>query len=320
MIYGVGKNPNPVLALTARNAASRFLSHRVIAGDRRYGWCPIVLRWQKRARRRENMAAGRATIKTRIQWFPQFHFHFATYPRDRDRRKPGPAVSRAAGIHETRVLLDHHRPNAATTKFPVQPQRRDRPVSRPLAGDSLRLKDHAGVTFAPRISWRSVAQPIVSPALRRARRPLFGEKRVRAGKQREEERPFQTQSRIWQHWLQVFSLRPYKPIANPSPRAPERQALKFQFERPEELVWRRMLRPAKTIDDLEQPPAVSGSYRTPVHSFSAQQAEPKVSSAIEKGTVLQVTKLDPGLLDRLTNDVIGRLEKRMRIERQRRGL
>jgi hypothetical protein len=33
-----------------------------------------------------------------------------------------------------------------------------------------------------------------------------------------------------------------------------------------------------------------------------------------------VTKLDPALMDRLANDVIRRMEKRVRIERERRGL
>jgi len=159
--------------------------------------------------------------------------------------------------------------------------------------------------------------------MHRVRGPLFGEKpeRVRDGKQSDEARPFQTQSRIWQHWHQVFSLRPSKPSIKAFPRAPEPQGLKFQFERPEELVWRRMLRPAKTIDQFEQPSAVSDfSRRTPGNFSPAQEAELKVSPAIEKAAAVQVTTLDPSVLDRLTDDVIRRVEQRGRIERERRGL
>jgi hypothetical protein len=58
----------------------------------------------------------------------------------------------------------------------------------------------------------------------------------------------------------------------------------------------------------------------PVRSIQSRQAPPAVAPAIERAAAPQVAKLDPGLLDRLTDDVIRRVEQRMRIERQRRGL
>jgi hypothetical protein len=58
----------------------------------------------------------------------------------------------------------------------------------------------------------------------------------------------------------------------------------------------------------------------PVRSLQSRQAAPALAPAIERAAAAQAPKLDPGLLDRLTDDVIRRVEQRMRIERQRRGL
>jgi hypothetical protein len=44
------------------------------------------------------------------------------------------------------------------------------------------------------------------------------------------------------------------------------------------------------------------------------------SARVADGAAARITDLDPRLLDRVTDDVIRRVERRVRIERERRGL
>jgi len=53
---------------------------------------------------------------------------------------------------------------------------------------------------------------------------------------------------------------------------------------------------------------------------SSEQTAVEIARAIEAVKATPVTKLDPALMDRLANDVIRRIEQRVRIERERRGL
>ncbi len=323
MIYHDRKNRNRFLSLIARNAAKGFALRGAIARVRRDGWRPLVLRWRKRSRLRETVAPVRAAAKTTIRWFPHFHFHFATFTGSRDRQKALLAIPPAAGIHENRIVLEHRRPNNSTANPTVETLRVDRALSRAATEVNSLPKKSAERATPPRILWRSAARQIVTPRLRHVRRPLFGEKSQhgRPEKQEGASRSFRTHSRIQQHWRQVFSPRLSYPRTDRSPRAPQQEGLKFQIERFEELVWRRTSRSTKTIDDFEQPSTVSDSSRlAPVHSFSPQVTEQKVASAIEKAAPVQLTTLDPGVLDRLTDDVIRRVEQRIRIERERRGL
>jgi hypothetical protein len=85
-----------------------------------------------------------------------------------------------------------------------------------------------------------------------------------------------------------------------------------QFHRAEELVWRDAPVPTVAQTTNQNPvgaPTVSTHAQTASSSSSSTQIPQQ-----------QITKLDPGLVDRLTDDVIRRVEKRARIERQRRGL
>ena len=200
--------------------------------------------------------------------------------------------------------------------FPVTPAPR---VS--WLRNSSRSKDHFPVTPAPRVSWLPFAQHLVTWPTHRARHQLFERTpEVRSRMQREGQTQFlQTRSQVWQHWLQVFSLRQPN-ISDPVPRRPESKALQFQHERPEELVWRRVLPTPLNSDDKRGLELSESINRTQVRSQPAHEPAVGVAPLLERAAATQVTKLDPGVLDRLTDDVIRRVEQRMRIERQRRGL
>jgi hypothetical protein len=77
--------------------------------------------------------------------------------------------------------------------------------------------------------------------------------------------------------------------------------------RPPELVWRSAPRPASDAAIETRPP-------------DARSAALRDELAHSSRPALQMKDLDGTLLDRLTDDVIRRVERRARIERERRGL
>ena len=81
----------------------------------------------------------------------------------------------------------------------------------------------------------------------------------------------------------------------------------------------RIVQTAAISDVDKRGTALSDSVnQTERHSQPGQESA-GVAPLLERAAT-QVTKLDPGVLDRLTDDVIRRVEQRMRIERERRGL
>jgi hypothetical protein len=85
----------------------------------------------------------------------------------------------------------------------------------------------------------------------------------------------------------------------------------------EELVWRRGQLPTVVAENDRRQDRTGWS--DPVRS-SAQAAAVAASEVVELGKSQPAARLDPALLERLTDDVIRRVEQRLRIERQRRGL
>jgi hypothetical protein len=86
-------------------------------------------------------------------------------------------------------------------------------------------------------------------------------------------------------------------------------------------VWRRVTGPPTEIADSERRQEFSDSYERPsLRSFQSQEAAAHAPARFEQPAAQQITSLDPRLVDRLTDDVIRRVEQRVRIERERRGL
>ena len=365
MIYGRGKYLQRVLGLAACNAARDFVSHRLNTRGRRDAWRPMVLRWRQRRRILRNEVAARAAFRSQVSWFPQFHFHFASYMSERTRHNPMTGLAQAAGSQQKRVVMNHRWTSVPTTTLSQQFGNAKQPLreiyehnsSRPKeptsmtpaprvwwprnnsrskeqapgtpaprvswSGNGSRAKEQAPGTPAPRVSWLPFAQQLVMWRTRRSRHQLFERTpEVRSRMQREGQTQFlQTHSQIWHHRHQVFSLRQPK-FGDPIPhRASGSKTLQFQYERPEELVWRRvLLTPPNTDDDKRGPELSESISRTQTRSQPGHEPAVDVAPLVERAVATQVTKLDPGVLDRLTDDVIRRVEQRLRIERQRRGL
>lgn len=85
-------------------------------------------------------------------------------------------------------------------------------------------------------------------------------------------------------------------------------------------MWRPVLRTPLNSDGEKRGLDLSKSIsRTQVRSQPVNEPV-GVAPLLERAAATQVTKLDPGVLDRLTDEVIRRVDQRMRIERQRRGI
>lgn len=329
MKYGRAKWVLDAFVLSARDAARRFAFGRGSAARCRGSWRPLVLQWRRGDRRRqEKILTDRAATLKPIFWFPQIHFHYATHLSNRSRRSRASSFSPAAGGPVTRIVLEHRRTAGRAAELKQQPghdARRLTPsYAHESAHESSRTKIDGALTNALVRSHPLDVRPIAPPV---ARRPLalhFGNaSKIVHAKLKTEERAQPFHSRIWQPSLQIFRA-PGNPHRSPErpvrPVRPVRKAVRFKIDVTEELVWRRATRPSTEVVDLEHQEAAFDSFDRPAARSSQSHEVVNSSPSPERAAVMQITTLDPGLLDRLTDDVIRRVEQRVRIERQRRGL
>lgn len=189
-----------------------------------------------------------------------------------------------------------------------------------------------GKTAAPRVrpaapaparSYRPAPVLSIAPrAAARPRYPLFERTRegVRAGMPKDERAPFATHPRILRSEPQVFR-RPPLASRQALPRSPESPPSPARPVRPPDLVWRAAPQsPAGSHGEGLRPDLSASSQRSPARVFPAPETAPEAPPRSGRPAAPQVMNLDSGMLDRLADDVIRRVEKRARIERERRGL
>lgn len=322
MIYAAGKCLYDAFALVARDAARRFVGDRRSSSCRRSFWRPISLRWQRRRRHQVNLSAARSASRASVVLFPQFHFHYTTHRNERTHhdRVPGPAA--ATRLAAPRAVLVNHWPSFHARALSPQPHPVHRACRSFDAHQNSRRNIDAGLIGtlgSAKMAGRHSITPSAVNRLRPRQLEQTGEP-VRPGRWQKKQTPlFLTQSRSWQHGLQVFHSRSL--IADPAPdRSQPSKASRIQLDCPEELVWRRVIRSTTEVAEAERRQEAPDSVQRPaLRTSQSQEATPK-SAPIERSTAAQIIKLDPSFLDRLTDDVIRRVEKRAQIERQRRGL
>lgn len=110
----------------------------------------------------------------------------------------------------------------------------------------------------------------------------------------------------------------------PHPRVPDRpresRRIRFPFDGPEELVLRRGPRPTSILAEEGGPVRSEPLHAPSARSRPGQEAGSGAAPVLERAAAVPLARIDPALLDRLTDDVIRRVEQRTRIERHRRGL
>lgn len=321
MIFTGGTKLLRALFLPARDAARRFVPPRVNVNGRGDGWRPIVLRWRKRGKHLPNVIVHRTAAGAKFLSWPQFHFHFANYQTHRSSTN----ISRAAGsstrVFDTRIIRDEVRGSVrpASRSHERFAYRSTPEISSTLQSSEKRR--HLGHAFITAAKSRAAS---VAPYVPAPRKYLFSRPAVtsvRPFKPKDNLAPSGQQLRIVHYWSPLVLASSRTKSDSDAPSAPERKKFPPQYRRTEELVWRRVSKSTTEITErvrhLESFVSSDGPSSRPVAN---EQTAVEVARAIETVRAMPVTKLDPALMDRLANDVIRRVEQRVRIERERRGL
>ena len=296
------------ITLAARDAARCFTLRRV---GRTNGWRQLSLRWRQRRTTRPNLKADHARTLVTILSFPQVHFHFATHVSSVNARR---SVFRAATIHRERVVWDRSWTNTVIGSTQPRSAYHTTRIDYTREAPLLKLNNEKAEPLPSSRFFAPIAKQFAAPRRDSFVSPVPAT--LRTSTHREElTRSFKTYWRTYEHRSRVFSQRLPEhytyALAGPTERT------RIQFDRPEELVWRRV--PPTTVnEDVHHANTSDSTQRQPVRIVETPAQQ--FSTPTVRTTQTQITKIDPALLDRLTDDVIRRVEKRARIERQRRGL
>ncbi len=355
MICARGKGKAKTLRLAARDAARRF----TLRGEAKSRWLPLVLRWRQRRTTGNDRRYDRKSSRIQ-QLFSHNHFHFVTHASGFDRqsslstifnsatvyrervtfergwtnrtsvyrstgdrsarRSPGSPAFAPLSMHRERTTLNRTQTNVISAGPVSEPRHTERrsainyPLGRALPGlivhrsESLtRFRSVNPLTHRIRRDPRRSPALQDSPATRAARR----EELTRVSTIHRHTREYQTLP---------LSLR--APAAEPpASRGPlHHKSTRIFVDSPEELVWRRPQPSIASNNTDVQSNTSPAVLRQASNAAVEETLGQTVSPSINRAAPPAITKLDPAFVDRLTDDVIRRVEQRARIERQRRGL
>jgi hypothetical protein len=300
------------LSLATRGAVSRMVARRRSRGSVEAGWSQLTLRWRRRSSRPTRSAAGRKTIATHAYWFPQFYLHFTEHAIQPQPQRISSDAPRLADVRAPPVVV-RHRHEAfirARAVAPVELRRLPRAAHGLAAGQIRASRTQTSATEEPpQVSRSPMWMAMSLPHKRRSMCPSLERTPTLVHRRAAREQATLIDSIRPTRWREskgsrVSTLRPADmpsrgAVARPSSRA---------SHRPADLIWRTAPHTAAAVVDREAPPAAHVPDTSPVE---AHKARPPVLSA---------ASVDARLLDRLTDDVIRRVERRIRIERERRGL
>jgi len=309
------------LFLPARDAARRFVPPRVKVKGGGNGWRPIVLRWRKRGKHLANVIVQRAAAGAKFVSWPQFHFHFANYQTHRSSTNISRAPGSSTRVFDRRIIRDELRAgvcpaSASQDHFVYRSTPSINSALQPAA--KQRQFEYAFLSASTSRAAHSVASHLFAPRKYLFSRPAVSS--VRPFKPKDAA-PQGRQLRIV-HYLSPLLLARSRPKSESAlPRVAERKVLLPQYHRTEELVWRRVSKSTTEITErVRHLESIISSDGPSSRAASNEQTAVEVARAVEAVRAMPVTKLDPALMDRLANDVIRRVEQRVRIERERRGL
>jgi len=300
------------LQMRACSAARAFARRRMVRRSRRQRlpWRPIALRW-----RRAMALAARTSgaMKTRMQrsdrptW--QVHMHLRADAGVAPQRDPRTTARPSAEpTHALRVV----------PKVWLQPPRND---SRANADNATASKQRSGAGIAMLRPIMRVVPTMTSPRATPAKRlPSMATIQLRprpsaaqVPQSPESRAPVTGGSVAQPSALRLHRSHQPKTAHRVAPRPPS--AIGAFMTRSPELVWRT--REPTPADTFELPHAKANNL-PPAHPTPEQTVEVKLPP--EAQTTLRSQHLDPAFVDRVADDVIRRIDRRLRIERERRGL
>lgn len=346
------------LMLAGHSAARAFSRRRAMWSPRRQrsAWNPVLLRWPRAKARSAGASARLHPFVVSAEWSAHFHLHFRVGGEVgvADALVAAQARSAARGLGFS-VRAQDRRVVSASARRSVEPPRfYARQTFRTLneirtVRAQLRFRSKEQPRFE--VSFASLARTFVqqAPQPRRVMQVSRKAFRVALGhsvfpiERARLDAPYApiarfsmwrpAQPRIREQSSAGF-FAPWR--GTPQPRSPrefasaESSALAVPHSRPSpsiaagvrspELVWRaRAGRPSEAVDfsNAEARPALVTSI---ARSAPERAATPVVQYSSTDKAIVRATALDPALVDRLAEDVIRRVERHVRIERERRGM
>jgi hypothetical protein len=281
-------------------------------------WAPVALHWRRKRKPLTRQRALPHLIPAAVSnttWLAHFHLHFSALTRERSRCEERRAFSPATVTREVqRLVTNRHATVFRAAAMTMRPRGAYRPPSVISAGNVV--VRNIAVPAAGHTHPRPL--PVTPRVPARRVRPLFHDtarKVFRAVTSKDERTPpIERRTCIVSRELRLVHLRSSvvrhsrEESAAPPPRA--------RFHRAPEIVWRSAPgQPQAQVVNESAPP----SPRMPRPSIAAQETAPEPPRRAARAA-LQAQDIDGALLDRLTDDVIRRVERRVRIERERRGL
>jgi hypothetical protein len=310
-VHGVRK-----LALPARIAASRFLSAGRAAGERENGWHRISQFWRREPRLSRALRVIRTTVLHTF-WMPQLHLQFSVRTEEQAWRDSVPKTLSPGIIRPVNQywVLNRYPKNARVTVAPPSALRLYR-------SSQVLYKKGPTVPSGPELGHAPPPTAVTPSCLLLPRMHFFQEHR-RTQVLSQTERTFANRTlalKVTERERDTLRLRFRKVVTAEDLLFRSQRKVCSTSTHPLELTWRRAPRlPTSVIEkqkeELESSiiaPSMDRSHRVttavaPVHPMSMPLP-------------VQPANLDPGFVDRLTDDVIRRVERRLRIERERRGL
>lgn len=298
------------LQLRACGAARAFVRRRSLRNARRLGvlWRPVALRWRRAmalaARAPGALRSGTQNI-ARSPWHVHMHLRMevgsAPQGSRRTTHRPQGDPMRARQVLPQRELRQSNSrastSNAAVPRRVVTAQtsmRRPNPQVAPTMA-STRL---ASITRQPPMALMQLGP-----------RPFVATQRTEVRES--------AASRPTPHAVALRLHRSHQPqVLHPVASRPPSANAAFATRSPD-LVWRaREPTPAEPFESTQAQTANAPSR--PATATPERPAE--FDNTPAAGTALRTQPLDPVLVERLTDDVIRRIDRRLRIERERRGL
>lgn len=337
--------------LAARTAARRFASmRRIKARGSRTAWLPIALRWRMKRKKGTSVSATREAMPPApsVTWMSMFHLRFNMLANERSRReREARSFPPSTVIRELRrSVVSRHWATDRVTTLTMSPRaasptprvfaarRAGVHVSATAARQMVRLlTTHTTATdverrvlstvFPTRRANVQVSADAARPPVRQltthvktthvARRALFESMRKSATSSFSERL---SERRLSSHEMRVFRTH----SATTHRLREESKRSGVQVVLPAVLVWRTAPQAqTERARDTSFTNPLPVSARPSAGLVAAQAAAPEAARRSAQ-RALQAGDLDPALLNRLTDDVIRRVERRVRIDRERRGL
>ena len=292
----------------------RFLSHSRMERLRKFAWAPVMLRWRRRANRLSNACVPRGTRQD--TWTLQFHLHVASRSAELLREiNVVKSLWSSIARHSERTILKHH---IGGIREVASRQQVLRELLFRTAAGGKRLRNLKSaprdlvspISFSPQKTVRSMSGKR-TPSLDQVRKLLvLGSTRI------VESWRLESHSKLCEREFQIMHFRKLEQQDAISRRKNQGPASDLRFM--PELAWRTA--PPVQSGGIKQSEDSFTSGEQHVRSFPQHDVELQTLSPSKPAAEFQLAKLDSRVLDRLTDHVISRMERRVRIERERRGL